>query len=283
MSNSFPVPPGACDCHAHVFGPFERFPLAEDRKYSPPESPRDVYLRMLDDHGFARGVLVHPGANGWSQAATLDALRAAPDRLRGIAVPPPTISDRELEELHSAGFRGVRFTQVIGRSGGPPASGTLGFDDLAAFAPRLRALGWHAQLWGNCELVAPRAAELRALGIPLVLDHLAYVDVTRGIDDPAFRTVLDLVRDGIACVKLTAFRNSRGVPGYADVRPFHEALIAANPAQMLWGSDFPFLGMTGENRPTVAGLFGLFCEWTGDVSLREQILSRNPARVYGFR
>jgi predicted TIM-barrel fold metal-dependent hydrolase len=52
---------------------------------------------------------------------------------------------------------------------------------------------------------------------------------------------------------------------------------------MLWGSDFPFLGMSGENRPTVASLFGLFCEWTADTALREQILSANPARVYGFR
>ena len=280
--NPIPMPANACDCHAHVFGPYDRFPLAEDRLYTPPESPREAYLNMLDEHGFARGVLVHGGACGWNHGATLDALRAAPERLRGIAVPPPGVGDRELEDMHAAGIRGVRFTQIIGRAAGTPVSGTLDFDALAAFAPRLRTLGWHAQLWGNCQLVAARAAELRALKLPLVLDHLAYVDVLRGPADAAFQTVLGLVRDGIAWVKLTAFRNSKTGAPYADVRPFHDALLAANPAQLLWGSDFPFLGMSGAQRPSVAGLLALFGEWTGDARLREQILSRNPARVYGF-
>jgi predicted TIM-barrel fold metal-dependent hydrolase len=282
MNTLIPMPANACDCHAHVFGPYERYPLAEDRTYSPAESPREVYLDMLDTHGFARGVLVHAGACGWNHGATLDALRAAPTRLRGIAVPPTDIADSALQELQDAGFRGARFTQIIGRGGGKPVSGTLNLDDLQTFAPRLRALGWHAQLWANCELVAARAAELRALKIPLVLDHLAYVDVLRGVEDASFRTLLGLVRDGIAFVKLTVFRNSKTGAPYADVRPFHDALIAANPAQMLWGSDFPFLGMTGAQRPTVAGLLGLLGEWAQDESLRQQILSRNPARVYGF-
>jgi 2-pyrone-4,6-dicarboxylate lactonase len=95
--------------------------------------------------------------------------------------------------------------------------------------------------------------------------------------------VLQLVRAGIAWVKLTAFRNSRsGDTRYADVRPFHDSLIAVNPQQLLWGSDWPFLGMTGADRPTVAHVLGVFCEWVRDAALREQILSSNPTRLYGF-
>ena len=276
------LPLEACDCHAHVFGPFDRFPLAEDRLYTPPLATRLDHRAMLDAAGFSRGVLVHAGANGWDHAAMLDALRLDPTRLRGIAVPPNDVSDRELADLHAAGVRGARFTHIIGRTG-TRSSGTLDLQDLVAFAPRLRALGWHAQLWANCEVIAANTSWLRTLGVPLVFDHLGVVDVTSGPNNADFQTVLQLVRDGIACVKLTAFRNSRsGDANYADVRPFHDALIAANAQQLLWGSDWPFLGMTGEARPTVAHIFGVFSDWVRDSALREQILSSNPARVYGF-
>jgi 2-pyrone-4,6-dicarboxylate lactonase len=32
---TFDVPKGACDCHVHVFGPPDRFPMAADRRYTP--------------------------------------------------------------------------------------------------------------------------------------------------------------------------------------------------------------------------------------------------------
>ena len=37
------LPRGACDCHAHVFGPGLRFPYAEPRSYTP-EDARTVAL-----------------------------------------------------------------------------------------------------------------------------------------------------------------------------------------------------------------------------------------------
>ncbi|WP_461190966.1 hypothetical protein [Bradyrhizobium sp. UFLA06-06] len=52
------LPPKACDTHAHVFGPADRFPYAGDRSYTPPDAPLATYLGMLDALGFARGVLV---------------------------------------------------------------------------------------------------------------------------------------------------------------------------------------------------------------------------------
>jgi predicted TIM-barrel fold metal-dependent hydrolase len=43
-----PPPSDACDTHAHVFGPAERFPYADDRSYTPPDAPLEKYLGMLD-------------------------------------------------------------------------------------------------------------------------------------------------------------------------------------------------------------------------------------------
>jgi predicted TIM-barrel fold metal-dependent hydrolase len=277
------VPKDACDCHAHVFGPFDRFPLAEDRPYTPPVATKESYFEMLQAAGFARGVLVHGGASGWNQGAMIDALRSAPEQLRGVAAPRPEISDGELADLHAAGVRGIRFTHIAGPSLARRYDGRLDLEDLDRLAPRLRELGWHAQIWANCDVIEEHQTRLRSYEIPLVLDHLGYFDVTRGVQDSAFQTLAQLLADGYVWVKLTSFRNSRQGAPYDDVRPFHDTLLVANSDQLLWGSDWPFLGMTGDRVPTVAGLLELFRRWVPDVGVRNQILSHNPARLYGFR
>src|SRR4029078_7301004 len=79
-----PTPPGACDTHAHVFGPATRFPYAETPRYTPRDAPRDKALHMLDTLGFARGGLVQGSAHGRDNSAMLDALARHPRRLRGV-------------------------------------------------------------------------------------------------------------------------------------------------------------------------------------------------------
>src|SRR2546423_4318152 len=91
-----PPPPGACDTHAHVFGPASRFPYAEDRSYTPPDAPLAKYLAMLDTLGFERGALVQGSAHGRDNSAMLDALERRPDRLRGVAVADENVSLVEL-------------------------------------------------------------------------------------------------------------------------------------------------------------------------------------------
>jgi 2-pyrone-4,6-dicarboxylate lactonase len=111
---------------------------------------------------------------------------------------------------------------------------------------------------------------------------MGYFDVTRTVYGSAFQTLLRLVADEIAWVKVTAFRNSKMGPGYADVRPFMEALVATRPDRLLWGSDWPFLGMSGDKRPDSVKLVTTLLEWVPDADVREQILVRNPAALYGF-
>src|SRR5579859_5543963 len=45
------LPSGACDCHAHVFGPQARFDFIKDAAYIPPDAPVDAYVRLLKHLG----------------------------------------------------------------------------------------------------------------------------------------------------------------------------------------------------------------------------------------
>lgn len=147
-------PQGATDCHAHVFGPFDRFALAHNRPYTPAELPAQRYLGMLDEIGFSRGVLVQPAAHGTDCRGLLNALDLDPTRLRGIALIQPDVTDHELALMHARGVRGARF-------GRPPpgmTTGSIGFEMLVQLAPRLARLGWHAQIWAPCDELGNRLA-----------------------------------------------------------------------------------------------------------------------------
>jgi 2-pyrone-4,6-dicarboxylate lactonase len=275
-----PLPALACDAHAHVFGPYARFPLSGERSYSPPEAPLETYLAMLERVGFRRGVLVHASAYGADCSALLDGLGRGGSRLRGIAVATAQTSEAELETMQRLGVRGLRFTHFDDPAVQARFKGSVGFDDLARLAPRMQAHGLHAQIWSDADTIAAAAARLLALGVPLVLDHMGRFEVERGTEHRAFQTLLGLLREGRIWVKLSANRNAKR-PDYADVRPFHDALLRANPAQLLWGSDWPFLGMA-DATPHVGQLVDLLHEWTTDAGLRERILVANPAELYQF-
>jgi predicted TIM-barrel fold metal-dependent hydrolase len=275
-----PLPPGACDTHAHVFGPYEQFPLALERSYTPPPAPFETYIAMLDKVGLSRGVLVHPSAYGLDCSAMLDALERAPARLRGIAVTDASISDAELARMNACGVRGVRFSETSGL-GSQKFVGSVGLEEFDALAPRLRELGWHAQIWIECDALVEAAPRLLRTGIPLVFDHMGRFDVTRRTSDAAFQKLLRLLADEGIWIKLSAPRNSKRFPDYEDVRPFHEALLRANPDRLIWGSDWPFLRM-GDKTPQVGHLVDLFDEWTPDDALRRKVFVENPAVLYDF-
>jgi predicted TIM-barrel fold metal-dependent hydrolase len=273
-----PLPVGAWDTHAHVFGPYDRFPLAVDRAYDPPLAPYEDYVEMLDRVDFARGVLVHAAANGFDNSATLDAVARSRGRVLGIAVVSPEVSDGELEHLAANGIRGLRFTEM-GATPGAPRAFSLLFHDLKRMAPRLRALGMHAQMWAKCDFIVEQAKLLQKLGLPLVIDHMGSFDVMRGVRDSIFQGFLEILGDGQVWVKLTPIRNSRQLPNCTDVRPFHEALLDRAPDRLLWGSDWPYIRLNPS--PDVGKLVDLFDDWTRDSVLRHKIFVTNPQSLFG--
>jgi 2-pyrone-4,6-dicarboxylate lactonase len=276
-----PPPPQACDTHAHVFGPASQFPYADDRSYTPPDAPLAKYLGMLDRLGLARGVLVQGSAHGRDNAAMLDALARHPGRLRGVAVADADTLPAELRRWAALGVRGLRFNHFF-RGGGLHYRGGVPLAAAHALAPLMAELGWHLQLWIDVKDLPDTIPILKALGLPVVIDHMGRTDARAGTSAPGFQSLVRLVGDGGCWVKLSgAHRLSTQAPDYSEVRPFHEALVRANPDRLVWGTDWPHPRIEGD-MPDAGRLLDLFQQWTPDQDMRRRILAANPARLYGF-
>jgi predicted TIM-barrel fold metal-dependent hydrolase len=265
---------GGWDCHAHLFGPYDRFPLAPDRSYTPPEAVESQYLALLARLGLSNGVLVHPSAYGDDFSLLFDALSRNAN-LRGvIVVRPGTLAT--LDGLRDKGIRAARFSHRSGS--GANFAGSASFDDLLALAPVLAAAGLHAELWTDCKALPDIAPRLRELPVPVVIDHMGGFDVSAGVDDPGFRCLLSLLESRRTWVKLCAYRNLLGTADFERGRPFHEAMLQANGDGLVWGSDWPHLRVTPA--PDAAQLLDTLKRWTPDAALLQKILVSNPQALY---
>jgi predicted TIM-barrel fold metal-dependent hydrolase len=263
------------DCHAHVFGPYDRYPLAPDRSYTPPEATAQAYQVRLAQLGCAHGVLVHPSAYGTDFSLLLDTLDAHPT-WRGVVVLRADTT-WNLRALRDRGVRGVRFSHRSGA--GANFAGSASVDDLVALAPRLADAGLHAELWTDTRVLPAVAHTLAELPVPVVIDHMGGFEATQGAADPGFGTLLRLVEGGRTWVKLCAYRNLLGVADVEVGRPFHRALLAANPDRLVWGSDWPHLRV--EPQPDAHAWLQRLHAWTADPALVDRILGHNPAALYG--
>jgi predicted TIM-barrel fold metal-dependent hydrolase len=267
-------PPDSCDAHTHVFD--TRF-AAGPSPYALPPADLATHAAMRDRLGTRRAVLVQPVAYGRDPACLLDALARGEGRLRGVMIADETVTDATLEAWHDAGIRALRFVEMQAPAGGGRYPGSIGFDSLRILAPRLRALGWQAHLWAGAAQFSELLPGLLPLGVPLVLDHFGMPD---GPDDPAFAALLPHLRDGGIWVKLALCRVKLGGAPIDALRPLQDALVAANPNRLLWGSDWPFVRM--DPPPDPQAMLDFCLDWLGDTGLIRRILVDNPQSLFGF-
>lgn len=273
-----PSPAGACDTHFHLFGPASRFPYAPERSYTPADAPLEALLRMHDVLGFERGVVVQGNAHGTDCSALLDALQREPRRLRGAAIVKDGVSDAELRRMVDAGVRALRFHHM------PHGKGfsAHGLEAFAALAPRMADLGLHVQFMMDVSALDEALPYFKNWKLPVMIDHMGNVDAAKGVNQPGFQLLCRQLAEGKLWVKVSgAYRISRQYPDYPDAQPFHDALVQANPDQVVWGSDWPHPRLE-KDMPDTGHLLDLFNAWTPDAALRRKILVDNPARLYGF-
>jgi D-galactarolactone isomerase len=273
----FPTPPGAVDCHMHIYGPVERYPVAPT---NPSPVPHDydlaAYRAVQAQLGMSRVVVVQPTAYGADNACTLDAVAAlGHDAARAVVVVTPETPAAELRRLHAAGARGARAFMLKG--------GVVPWERLHALAAHVEPLGWHVQLQFDGGEMEEREALIRGLPCPVVIDHVGRFHDPVPPDAPAVGALLRLVQTGRVWVKLSSpYGVSRsGPPDYADVAAVARALVKAAPERMVWGSNWPHPNVA-EPKPDVAPLLDLMGHWAPDEVTRQAILVTNPARLYDF-
>jgi 2-pyrone-4,6-dicarboxylate lactonase len=275
------LPPGACDCHAHICGPATAYPYGAERIYTPPDATIESYRNLLAVLGVERAVLIQPSVYGTDNRAMLAALQAAGPGFRGVAVVEPTISAREVEALHRAGIRGVRLNLVDRREG----RNAVPIEIVRALADRTAPFGWHIEFLVNLDEAPGFAGAIADLAVPVVLGHLGYprAGARDWIKAPAFAGLLALLAGGRCWVKLTGPYRISGAADlpYEDVDAVAAGLAQAAPGRLIWGSDWPHV-MMKKPMPNDGALCDLLARWVPDAKTRTRILVENPMELYGF-
>jgi predicted TIM-barrel fold metal-dependent hydrolase len=268
------LPLHAADCHCHVFGPRDRYPWVANRLYTPPPVGLDDYLAMLRVAGFERGVLVQTGLYGNDNRFLTDTLRVHSGRLRGIALIGEDITDAALRDLADAGVRGFRVNRT--------AKTGLAFDVARRLAERTRELGWHVQFLLDVEDHPDLDTLLGSFATEVVVDHMGRPDPRKGVGAPGFQALIRLLKSGRGWAKLSApYRTSLREPPYDDMTPFAQALVAAAPERLVWGSDWPHV-LLDKTMPNDGDLVDQIAVWVPDEAVRRRILVDNPEQLYGF-
>jgi predicted TIM-barrel fold metal-dependent hydrolase len=261
------------------------------RSYTPEPAAIEELEAMHRALHIDRTVVVQPSVYGIDNSCMLDALRLLGDRARGVAVIDEQTPDAALDEMESAGVRGIRLNLTTASITDP----SLARGRFQEGVERIKGRNWHMQINTQPHVIEAIRDQVLASPVPVVFDHFGGALATRDLQHPGFIALVGLVRSGNAYVKISAAgdRMPIQVSDYSDAAPFAKALVSANPQRILWGTNWPhpYSERVPGRAPTdVAPLIqtddgrvmNLLPGWVTDPAILRGILVDNPAGLYGF-
>lgn len=273
---AFKVPEGAVDAHCHVFGPGDLFPFAPERKYTPCDASWQQLRDLRDFLGFSRNVIVQATCHGADNRALVDALQRLEGKARGVATVKSSISDEELQALHTAGVRGVRFNFV------KRLVDVLPKDDLLKVAERVAKLGWHIVIYFEAQELPEHYEFFSSLPTTVVVDHMGRPDVTKPVDSDEFELFIRFMTENqnvwskVSCPERLSVT---GPHSYDDVVPFARRVVETFPDRVLWGTDWPHPNMK-THMPDDGKLVDFIPRVAVTEALQKALLVDNPMRLY---
>jgi 2-pyrone-4,6-dicarboxylate lactonase len=279
----FQLPPGAVDAHCHVFGPSAEFPYASERKYTPCDASKAQLFALRDHLGFSRNVIVQATCHGADNSAMVDALAASGGRARGVATVRRDVGEVELQALHDAGVRGVRFNFIRRLVDFTPK------DELLEIAKRIRRLGWHVVVYFEAVDLPELWDFFTALPMTVVVDHMGRPDVSKSVDGPEFALFIKFLTENpnvwskVSCPERLSISgppalNEERHP-YRDVVPFARRIVEQFPDRVLWGTDWPHPNLKG-HMPDDGLLVDFIPQIATTPELQRRLLVENPMRLY---
>jgi len=280
---TFKLPAGSVDAHCHVFGPAAEFPYAPERKYTPCDASKAQLFALRDHLGFERNVIVQATCHGADNAALVDALRASAGRARGVATVKRNVTDAELDELHAAGVRGVRFNFVKRLVDFTPK------DELMEIAARIQRLGWHVVIYFEAVDLPELWDFFTSLPTTVVVDHMGRPDVGKPVDGPEFELFIKFMREHANVWTKVSCPERLSVSGppalaherapYRDVVPFARRIVELFPDRVLWGTDWPHPNLK-DHMPDDGLLVDFIKHIATTPELQRRLLVDNPTRLY---
>jgi predicted TIM-barrel fold metal-dependent hydrolase len=285
MSSTIPF---AVDSHLHAHWP-QKYPYSGNTgsrvDVSNLAASAESLFPTLLASGVTHALIIHPGAYGTDNRATLDAIAASNGRAKGIAGMKMDAGEEEFVDLKSKGIVGVRVSLIH------TDSETFSRPEVDMFLARCRKHDFFVEVFAAARTWPQIIPKLVDSGVKLIVEHTGYPIISEGISQPGFQAVLQLGRSTNTVIKVGAgFRLSQGGEPYDDVRPFALKIVEAfGPDRCIWGSDWPFLNPQNGSvtRPFPWKLeyeheFSALARWLPDQATREAILWKTPARLFGF-
>jgi len=273
---TFVAPEGAVDAHCHVFGPGDQFPYAPERKYTPCDASKDQLKALRDFIGFSKNVIVQASCHGADNSALVDALINSDGAARGVATVRADVTNEELQRLHEAGVRGVRFNFVKRLVDTPPV------EPLREIAQKIKAFGWHIVIYFEAADLAEYYDFFISLDAQIVIDHMGRPDVTKSPDGPEFALFLKLMRENpnFSCKVTCPERLSvSGPPTYDDFVPFARTVVENFPDRVIWGTDWPHPNLKSHMVDDGHSV-DLIPRIAPTAELQQKLLVDNPMRLY---
>ena len=280
---TFKLPAGSVDAHCHVFGPGAEFPFAPERKYTPCDASKQQLFALRDQLGFSRNIVVQATCHGADNSAMVDALRHSGGRARGVATVKRSISDAQLQELHQAGVRGVRFNFVKRLVDFTPK------DELLEIAGRIAKLGWHVVIYFEAVDLPELWDFFSALPTIVVVDHMGRPDVALPVDGPQFELFVKFMQQHpnvwskVTCPERLSLTGPKALAGeqaaYRDVIPFARRIVETFPDRCLWGTDWPHPNLK-DHMPDDGLLVDFIPQIATTTALQHKLLVDNPMRLY---
>jgi len=185
------------------------------------------------------------------------------------------VCSSDLEEMDTAGVRGVRFNFVKRLVDATPKEVFL------SIAERVAQMGWHIVVYFEAADLEELVPFLESLPTVIVVDHMGRPDVTKGVDHPDFQRFVDLMaRNDNIWTKVTCpERLTVAGPPYDDVIAYGAAIIEQFPDRVLWGTDWPHPNMKS-HMPDDGALVDYIPRIARTTEQQQKLLVDNPMRLY---